>query len=271
MSTLLSLIVVYFLQRHLSNYPFFKTLQQNCNSDWVDDFLFKAQMVANNFSKIPMMGACILLVLVVSLSVLLLATIFYYASGEVGLFIFNVVILFYCLSSVAKKKYPSIFVEAFEHNFGILFWFIFTWPFCPVGVVLFWLFTLCGVKHNTINNNSGNINNIHNHDEVVVKIDIAKELCYAKNISNCLYTLHTIAAWLPARVTGLIFSLVGDFEKGFSCWKNIMRNFSMPHTEVLNLCGEASLGKLTPEQSQLLVERALVGWFIFCILVALII
>lgn len=260
MSTLLSLIVVYFLQRHFVSYPFFQKLQQNCNSDWLDDLLFKAQMLANNFGKIPMMGSCGLLVLVVSLCVLLLETIFYYASSHLGLLIFNVAVLFYCLSSGAKKKYSSIFVEAFEHNFGLLFWYILLGP---VGAILFWLFMLGGVKHIPVNNSQS--------DEVIVKINIANELYYAKNISNCLFTLHTIASWLPVRVTGLIFSLVGDFEKGFSCWKTIMRNSSMSHTEVLDLCGEASLGRLTTEQSHLLVERAVVAWFIFCILMALII
>jgi AmpE protein len=270
MSILFSLIVVYFLQRHLANYPFFKTLQQNCSADWLDDLLFKAQMLANNFSKVPLMGSCALFLLVLSLCVLLLETIFYYASGEFGVFIFDIAILFYCFSSIAKKKYPSVFVASFEHNFGLLFWFILIGP---LGAVLFWLFALCGVKHNPVTNlaNSGNTNNPANHEQVVVNINVANELHYAKNISNCLFTLHTIAAWLPARITGLIFSLVGDFEKGFSCWKSIMRNLGMSHTEVLDLCGEAALTKVTLEQSLLLVERAFVGWFIFCMLIALII
>ncbi len=264
MSTLLSLIAVYFLQRQLGNYPFFQKLQQNCTSSWLDDLLFKAQMLANDFGKIPTIGACALLVLSLSVLVVLLQTVFYYASGHLGAFIFNIAILFYCLYSVTKKKYFSVFVEAFEHNFGLLFWFVLLGP---VGVVLYWLFVLGGVKYSTISN----VEDINQtKDDVVIKINIANELHYAKNISNCLFTLHTIFAWLPARITGLIFSLVGDFEKGFSCWKSIIVNVAMPHTEVLELCGEASLGKLTTEQSQLLVERAFVAWIICCILIALI-
>jgi hypothetical protein len=44
----------------------------------------------------------------------------------------------------------------------------------------------------------------------------------------------------------------------------------MPHPELLDACGDASLGNLTIEQSQLLVERAFIAWIIFCILIALI-
>lgn len=262
MYALLSLIVVYFLQHYLGNYPFFQKLRQICTADWLDDLIFKIQMFANNFDKAPAMGSCVLLVIGMSVCVLLLQTIVRYGFGWLGTMVFNIAILFYCLTSAAKKKHASIFVEAFEHNFVMLFWYTLIGP---AGAVLSWLFMLGGEKHTVIHRME------HTEDDTIVNINIANELCYAKNISNCLFTLHTIAAWLPARIAGLIFSLVGDFEKGFSCWKTIISNPSMSHMEVLDLCGDGSLGRLSSQQSQLLVERAIVAWFIFCILMSLII
>jgi len=244
MSKLLSLIVVYFLHQHLKNYTFFQKVQQNCTAHWLDDLLFKAKMLANNANKIPMIASSLLLIIAMSLIVFLLQMIFYHAGGHLGAILFNVTLLSYCLYSGAKKNYSSVFVSSFEHYFSLLFWFVVVGP---IGVVLYWLCMLGGIK-----------------------AEQASELYYAKNISNCLFNLHTIVAWLPARITGLIFSLVGDFEQGFSRWRAVIRVLNMPHPELLDACGDASLGNLTIEQSQLLVERAFIAWIIFCILIALI-
>ena len=244
MSKLLSLIIVYFLHQHLKNYTFFQKLQQNCTAYWLDDVLFKAQMLASNANKIPIFASSFLLILAMSLIVFLLQMIFYHAGGNLGAVLFNVIILSYCLYSATKKPFSSIFVASFEHSFSLLFWFVILGP---VGVVLYWLCLLGGTKAAE-----------------------ASELYYAKNINNCLFSLHIIAAWLPARITGLIFSLVGDFEQGFTRWKAVVRVLSMPHPELLDACGDASLGNLTIEQSPLLIERAFIAWVIFCILVALI-
>ena len=245
MTKLLSLIVVYFLHRlELKNYGFFQKLQQNCNSYWLDDLLFKAQMLANKTNKIPVAGSCALLIVVVALIVLLLELIVCLIFWHLGALLFNVAILMYSLYSASKKNYPSLFVTSFEHNLGLLFWFVILGP---VGVVLYWLFMLGGTKP-----------------------EQASELHYAKSISNYLFNLHTIAAWLPARITGLIFSLVGDFEQGFSRWKAVILVFNMPHSEILDACGEASLGTLTMEQAPLLIERTFIAWIIFCMLIALI-
>lgn len=244
MSKLLSLVIVYLFYRTLKNYSIFQKLQLCCNATWLDDLMFKAQILANTINnKVPMIGSCAILLMAVTLIVLLLQLIFH-TMGELGTLIFNVVLLLYCLYSANKKNYSSIFVTSFEHSFSLLFWFA---TLGPVGLILSWLFLLSGVKP-----------------------DAASELYYAKNISNLLFKMHTIAVWLPARITGLIFSLVGDFEQGFNRWKAIIKVLNMPHTELLDTCGEASLGSLTMEHSQLLVDRAFIAWMIFCALITII-
>ena len=245
MSKLISLIVVYILYRHFKNYNIFQKLQQHCNATWLDDFLFKAQMLANNYNNIPMLASTIIVVATVFFITLLLQTIVHVTLHNVGSILFDTGILIYCLYSSTKKSYSSIFVTAFEHNFSLLFWFALLGP---IGLVLYWLFMLNGNK-----------------------TEQANGIEYAKNINHFLFNLHNIAAWFPARVTGLIFSLVGDFEQGFTRWKSAVKVLNMPHSELLNTCGEAALGNLTMEQAPLLVERAFIAWVICCMLITLII
>jgi AmpE protein len=245
MPKLISLIIVYFMHRQLKNYAFFQKLQQQCNANWLDDLLFNAQTTADKFNRVPIIGSSTILVGSIFLIILLLQTICDFALNSIGTTIFNIVILSYCLFSADKQTYSSVFVTSFEHNFSFLFWFA---VLGPVGVVLYWLFLLGGSKSTQAN-----------------------QLCLVKNIADFLYNLHIIAAWLPARITGLIFSLVGDFERGFARWKAILKVLNMPHTELLNTCGEASLGELAVEQASLLVERAFIAWMIVCVLITLII
>jgi membrane protein required for beta-lactamase induction len=255
MSLLLSLIIVYVLHCHLSNYHFVTKVRDMCGFDWLDNLLFVSQNFVNRYKKIPALVLCILLVVAFVVVVLLLQAIFLYASGFFGLLVFNVAVLLYCLFSGTKKQFSSIFVAAFEHNFAIIFWFVFLGI---MGAALYWLFMVGGNQEYV--SHSGSENNTVHH--VSTKANIVKQLATVNNIGNFLFILHTIAAWIPARLTGLIFSLVGDFEQGFRCWKGVMYNFGMLHADVINRCGEAAIGELTPEKSQILVERSFVVWFV---------
>ncbi len=274
MTTLFSLIVVYLLQKYLGRYVFFQNLEKSCSFYWVEDLLFKYQMLVNKFPKIPVMAAAGLLILLIGIGMLLLQLIFYYSSYNLGLILFNIVLLFYCLSSVSQKNYSSIFVTAFEHMFGILFWFTILGP---VGLVLFWLFTIGGTKANklVVTATEAEITkqtNVANAatNTVITDFNVANQVYHSKDINNCLFTLHTIAAWLPARITGLIFSLIGDFKQGFGCWKEIMKNSNITHTEFLDRCGDAALGNSNEDRPELLIERSFVAWLIVCIVISLI-
>lgn len=266
MTTLFSLIVVYLLQKYLGRYVFFQNLQKSCTFNWVEDLLFKYQMLTNNFPKVPVMAAAGLLILLIGVVMLLVQLIFYYSSYNLGLIVFNIVLLFYCLSSVSRKNYSSIFVNAFEHMFGMLFWFTILGP---VGLVLFWLFTIGATPPKSgITTTEAEISKQTN--AVITDFKAANEIYHSKDINNCLFTLHIIAAWLPARITGLIFSLIGDFKQGFGCWKEIMKNSNITHTEFLDRCGEAALGNSNDDRPELLIERSFVAWLIVCIVISLI-
>lgn len=245
MSKLISLIIVYILYRHLKNYGIFQKLQQHCHANWLDDCLFKAQMLANNYSNIPIAASTAIFITIIFFIILLLDYAIYAAMQDIGLSIFYTIILTYCLCSSTKKSYSSIFIKNFEYSFSLLFWFSLLGP---IGLIFYWLFMLGGVKQEQING-----------------------VNYAKSINNILFNLHNITAWLPARITGLIFSLVGDFEQGFNKWKSAIKILNMPNYELLDACGESALGNLTMEQAPILVERTLVAWFIICILITLII
>jgi membrane protein required for beta-lactamase induction len=304
MSTIISIIFIYLIQSHLAHYPFVKSLQRNCSADWLEDLLFKTQMLANKFTKVPIGIACALFVIALFACVLLVGLLLYYSSGEfgLGLCLFDVIILFYCFAVGEKKQYSSTFVAYFESKFGVLFWFLLLGP---AGAILYLLCSTYGTQQKIIKmdnsdeyttyttpiaqntrtcsltgdpaddnealkSSSAHSNNSNNNGNN--KVDASKQsidqLCYAKNINNCLFSLHIIMAWLPARITSLIFILVGNFEKSFNCWKNMIYDITMPHTEVLELCGKSSLENNTNEQrSLMLLERSFVVWIIFSILI----
>lgn len=245
MSKLISLIIVYVVHRHLKNYGLFQKLQQHCHVNWLDDCLFKTQMLANNYSNIPVAAAATIFISLIFFIILLLDYVIYFALKDIGLTIFYTIILTYCLCSSTKKSYSSIFVNNFEYSFSLLFWFSILGS---IGLIFYWLFMLGGTKKEQINGVS-----------------------YAKSINNILFDLHNIAAWLPSRITGLIFSLVGDFEQGFNKWQSSIKILNMPNYELIDACGEAALGNSTMEQAPVLVERTLIAWFIICILITLII
>lgn len=266
MTTLVSLIVVYFFKKYLNKYAFFQNLQQSCSLDWVEDVLYKYQLLANNFPKVPAVAASALLILIISLVLLVIQLIIDSYSYYLGGLIFNISLLFYCFSSINKLNYDSVFVAAFEHVFGMLFWFTILGP---IGLVLFWLFTVTASQFNS--NVTGMQPEVGGHKDVAVtNVDAGNAIYYSKGVNNCLSTLHTLAAWLPARITGLIFCLIGDFKQGFNCWKEIMRNSSILHSKFLYLCGEASLGNSIEDDAELLIERSFVAWLIFCIIISLI-
>lgn len=267
MITLFSLIMVYLLQKYLSKYAFIRSLQQKCSADWINELLFKYQMLINNFPKIPNVGATFILVIVISILVIILRLFFYYTPSHLGVLIFNVSLLFYCLSSLQQRRYSSIFVAHFEHTLAPLFWFT---VLGAVGLILYWLFIVAGSNPIDSNNNHTTVD-LTNLHEGVDDVNLANQIYSGEDVNQCLSLFHILFAWFPARLTGLIFSLIGNFRKSFDRWQVASKNFGMMHSELLDICGRAALGEVEEEAPELLLERAFVAWMILCIMLSLII
>lgn len=91
------------------------------------------------------------------------------------------------LQQIARKMTSAIFLNANEKLFGILFWFIL---FGPVGAVIYFL--IAQIKEMAMEVNSTFV-----------------ELLLPAN------TAFGIVNWIPVRVLGLSYALVGHFVSGF--------------------------------------------------------
>ncbi len=166
-------------------------------------------------------------------TVFLLQVLFVSILSSLGKIIFLSLLLFYLLGNPDADQYESKFVQMHERNFAILFWFAVLGPF---GALLYWLL-IVSQKIMTINSN--------------------------------VSTLHAIAAWVPARITGFIYGLVGKFNSALRCLISCIGNLTMQSSQVLIDCGTAALDTAEPEDEAKLVFRAYIAWTVLSMLIVL--
>ena len=152
--------------------------------------------------------------------------------------------LFYFLGNQASDEEQSKFINAHESNFGVLFWYAIL-GFS--GALIYWF--LVGARASKVLLDETN-----------------------SSLRQTVVVIHAFAAWIPARVTGFIYALVGNFEPGFKCWLNCIRTYNMPSSQVLEECGKAALGTDSQEDlsAATMVNRALIFWVVIVIVVILI-
>lgn len=159
--------------------------------------------------------------------------------GYIGKFLLITVMLLYFLGNTKFDQNSSEYVVAHERSFGVLFWFaILGQP----GALLYWF--------------------------LVASKQLSEDpLTQSTDTHFAITRLHALAAWIPSRVTGFIYALVGNFTAGFNCWIGCMRNPSMPGSEVLTDCGTASIDKNIADDHTNLVTRAFIAWVVLSILI----
>ena len=80
--------------------------------------------------------------------------------------------------------------------------------------------------------------------------------------------------WFPARITGFIFALLGDFRRGFGVWTDSFADLALSNAELLNIVAQASIltqdefeedSKLKLDSPALhwLLEASVWGWVAF--------
>ena len=164
--------------------------------------------------------------------------------GIFGKILLATLVLYYCLGNANNVEHDSPFIIAHEQAFGILFWFVLLGTF---GVCLYWiLITSCDESL------------LYNHSK------------YRDKILQHVRWLHALAAWIPARITGFIYALVGDFSAGYKRWHGCMSLTSMHSSQVLLECGLAANGGTEQAEELVIVDRAFVAWVILCILIILV-
>ncbi|HLD17356.1 MAG TPA: regulatory signaling modulator protein AmpE [Coxiellaceae bacterium] len=183
------------------------------------------------------------------LAVFLLCALIGIGLGFLGSFLFNVVVLGYCLEldtlTHQYKEGGSIegyFSDIGEKIFAPIFWYML---FGPAGVALYWMVRLYS----------------------------------ARAESHAVPSFKGWMDWVPVRLLGLSFAMMGHFSSVFNEWAKDL--FSAPTEEPLLIAkwGEAALegrhatGKIA-EASQLheahaLMERTLFVWLVALALISI--
>jgi len=176
------------------------------------------------------------------------AFVYYYTAqwiyGLVGL-LFNVAIFHYCIGPAnpfyPEKKDPqggvtddiiNYLVQVNGQLFAILFWYV-----ClgPLAILFYRLISLCRDK---------------------------------KMVSEEASWLTRLLDWLPARMTALLYLLLGNFQKGFQHFYKLFFSLPLKNDALLVGCGtEALLSDHTEElfmpSAERLVEHSLMAFLVF--------
>lgn len=212
---------------------------------WFPDYCLKIKSIANKHSFLT--NPWVLLALIV-VPVLLLVSIIYLllhpiVFGLMG-FLLSVVIFFYCLGP-QNVFYPIIqsdnksnqelvgdyFILVNRQLFSLVFWYVIAGP---IGALAYRLITLCR--------------------------DINFVSVQATEIIDLL-------EWIPARLTALLFLLVGNFQRGFSLFTRYF--FAKPdaNSDLLRECGLQAVRTNETEEIPMPVAEGLVEHAIVVMLV----
>ncbi|MCP0914467.1 hypothetical protein ELY11_06585 [Legionella septentrionalis] len=165
--------------------------------------------------------------------------------GFVGL-ILNIFVFYYCLGPdnpfyakrlEKEKEITSIEVGDYLAQvngqlFAVIFWYIVSGP---VGVVIYRLISLC------------------QRDETV-----QRQAAWLTGILD----------WAPAKLTSLLYLLVGNFQAGFSCFSELFFASPEKNQTMLSGCGLQAVGFEKNEQTpmphaEMLVEHAVIVLLVF--------
>jgi AmpE protein len=220
---------------------------------WFVDYheAIKKRLEGVHFSTHPwVMLAFIVLPLILGTAFIywLLCGIFF---GIIGLLL-NIMLFFYCLgpqnvfypvtqSEIENSEQLSgnYFALVNHQLFSVVFWYIVAGP---IGIVTYRIITLC----NTI-------------PEVSIQ---------ANEVTDLL-------EWIPARLTGLLFLMVGNFQGAFKCYSSYF--FAKPdyNNELLRQCGLQAVRmheteEVTMVAAQGLVDHAIILMLVFVALFSLV-
>lgn len=168
---------------------------------------------------------------------------------DIGCGLFTLLLLIALFVSHSKDN-KSSFVAIHERLFGIIFWFLILGWF---GALLYW-FTISITRS-------------------------FKAMGVHANFVSAAEKTHAILAWVPARITGLIFALAGNFSQVSKPWASSLTDLSKPASTILDECGNAATeGKPMPGQKkgtgetiggiavESLLQRAAIIWCVLGIL-----
>lgn len=215
----------------------------------------------------PLLGLAILVVPIV-----FVASVFFpliqSLLGTVGYFIMELLLAWYCLDARDLHKEPysdmgvaNIFSQSYQNLFAILFWF---GVFGPVGLVLY--ICVSRLSHAIpialpAPTTDASVPSVHDRG-AEIKIYCQK--------------LLAILDWVPVRLLGLSFALVGSFGAVFKRWiKEVVSGLDNPQALVVEW-GQSALkdektntGGDASSEAVDLIDRSLLVWLVVFFLVTL--
>jgi len=234
----IAIVIAVMIDRWVQYIPGGKIILQWRSINWLSVYVDKGMSLIANTGVTQGYLIIAALFAPLVLALLLLQLILVLLFGGIGKLLFVTLPLLYFLGNREIEGNESEFIVAHESSFGILFWFALLGP---IGALMYW-FIVALQKTNVTNN---------------------QEVYKAFNF------LHALAAWIPARITGFIYALVGNFTAGFNCWLTRMRIPTMQSSQLIQDCGEASVDASIIDDDKNLVTRAFIAWVVISILIVI--
>ena len=227
--------------------------------DWAAHYF---QWMSNRIKQITtghgLIGLLILVVPVVLVTAIIFSLV-YQLLGYLGAGVLQLALVWYCLDGRDIRKEPygdatteKILLQTYQHLFAVLFWYC---VLGPVGLVLYICVSqLSQVAPRTLASSEQETQ--HNGDHLY------------EYLSKTLGILD----WVPVRLLGLSFALVGSFAAVFKLWmRKLFEGITDPPLLVVEW-GQAALAAESTEKSPLestidLVDRSLLVWLFVVLLV----
>ncbi|MCE0723874.1 MULTISPECIES: regulatory signaling modulator protein AmpE [Legionella] len=218
---------------------------------WFPDYCQKIKMITNKHGSNPWVLLTLIIVPIVLLVSIIYLLLDHLVFGLIG-FLLSLIIFFYCLGP-QNVFYPIVqsdiktnqelvgdyFILVNRQLFSLVFWYIIAGP---IGALAYRLITLC------------------------------RDFNYTSVQAN---EIADLLEWIPARLTVLLFLLVGNFQRGFSSFTSYF--FAKPdmNNDMLRIGGLLAVRTNETEEipmpeAESLVEHAIVVMLVFIALFTLI-
>jgi len=212
-----------------------------------------------------LLGLAILVVPIVLIAAMIFG-IAYGIFGRLGTGILQLALVWYCLDARDIRKEPydsatsqSLLLASYQNLFAILFWY---GLFGPVGLVLYIsILHLSRVIPKTITSS----------DDTTQEQEVVVAQQNSVSLHEYLVKTQGILDWIPVRLLGLSFALVGSFGAVFKLWlQKLFHGVSDPQTLVVEwgqaaLKAESTAGQ--PLDSTIdLIDRSLLIWLVVILL-----